>query len=316
MAQFKLKRINNEILKPFPENQWESRAVFNPGTIRIGENVHMLYRAVEGDNISTIGYARLNSDGNVLERRNRPVIERELDAEKWGCEDPRIVDFESNYYIFYTAYDGARPHLSENVRVMMAKTQDFINFRKIGIVGPDVQDKDAMIFPERIGGKITYIHRIVPNIQLAQFESMEHFFNPGNEYWKSHLDQIDKYTVMAREFGWEMKKIGAGPPPVRVEAGWLLIYHGVDSRHVYRAGAALLDEQNPYKVIARLPYPILEPERDYEKVGDVNMVVFPEGIVQFDNEIQIYYGAADKVIGLANGKISELTDALWKNKVR
>ena len=314
MAEYKLQRINGPILEPNPEHPWESRAVFNPGAVREGDHVHLLYRAVEGNNLSTIGYARLDSHGRVLERNCEPVITRETACEIQGCEDPRIVPFDDTYYIFYTGYDGKYPERGENVRVMLAETRDFKSFRKLGLVGPDVQDKDAMIFPELVDGKIAFMHRIVPNIQIALFDDWEHFLHPEAGYWEHHLQHLDRYTVLYREFAWESSKIGAGPPPLRTDAGWLLIYHGKDQQHVYRAGAALLDEKNPYKVIARLPYPILEPERDYERVGDVNMVVFPEGAVVFDDELYIYYGAADKVVALATGKVSELIDALWKYK--
>ena len=315
MVKFKLQRIKNEILKPVSNHPWEAGAVFNPGVVREGDAVHMLYRAVEGDNYSTIGYAKLNAEGIVLERRDQPVITRELEIEKHGCEDPRIVYFDNTYFIFYTAYDGFCPDLGKNARVVMAETLDFHSFKKNGMVGPNFQDKDAMIFPERINGKIAYLHRIEPNIQLALFEELEHFINPEKNYWPEHLKSMEKYTVMCREFKWEECKIGAGPPPIRTDAGWLLIYHGVDKNHIYRAGAALLDEKDPYKVIARLPYPILEPERDYEKLGDVDMVVFPEGVVLFDDDLHVYYGGADKVIGLAAGKLSHLIDALWKCRI-
>lgn len=316
MASFKLVRINEVILRPLAENPWESRAVLNPGTVREQDYVHLLYRAVEGDNLSTIGYARLSVRGEILERRNSPLIIREGEIEKQGCEDPRIVPFEDTYYIFYTAYDGSCPEKGENVRVMMAETPDFQRVRKIGMVGPDQQDKDAMMFPEKINGKIAFMHRIAPNIQLAYFEDLDHLVEPQPQYWAEHLENLDRHTVMYPSSKWEAAKIGAGPPPYRTEAGWLLIYHGVDKDMTYRAGAALLDEKDPRKVLARLPYPILEPEREYEKTGDVNMVVFPEGLVQFDDEIQIYYGCADKVIGLASGKLSHLIDALWKHKLR
>ncbi len=315
MSEFKLERIGGPVLEPIPEHSWESGAVFNPGVIREGDVVHMLYRAVEGENYSTIGYAKLDLDGKVMERSNKPVIRPELNIEKHGCEDPRIVKFNNRYLIFYSAFDGQFPERAENVRVVLAETTDFQVYQKIGMVGPDIQDKDAMIFSEMINGKITYLHRIVPNIQLAMFDDLEHFMKPEPDYWTNHMKDLDKYTVMCRQFEWEAKKIGAGPPPIRTEAGWLLIYHGVDKDHVYRAGAALLDEKNPYKVIARLPYTILEPETDYERFGDVDMVVFPEGIVQIDDELQIYYGAGDKVIGLARGSLSHLIEELWKNRI-
>lgn len=315
MKEFKLQRFNGPILEPHPQHAWESGAVFNPGTVREGDFIHMLYRAVEGENFSTLGYAKLDREGSVLERSEQPAITRELAIERQGCEDPRIVEFEGRRLIFYTAFDGMSPLTAENARIVMAETTDFKAYKKLGRVGPDVQDKDAMIFPERIGGKIAFLHRIQPNIQLALFEDVDHLMNPEPEYWEDHLKNLSKYTVMCRENEWEAKKVGAGPPPIKTEAGWVLIYHGVDQNHVYRAGAALLDEKNPYKVIARLPYPILEPEREYERVGDVNMVVFPEGIAQFDDELQVYYGAADKVIGAARGSLSQLIDELWRNKV-
>lgn len=309
MGEFKLKRVRNEILGPIPENRWESGAVFNPGAVRQNEIIHLLYRAVEGNNVSSIGYARLTKYGVPIYRYPEPVIMRILDLEKQGCEDPRIVKFGDHFYIFYTGYDGTK------VRIVMAETADFKSFRKLGQVGPDTNDKDAMIFPEKINGKVGFLHRIEPNIQLALFDDIDHLLHPGDKYWFSHLENLEKYTVMRRQFEWEAVKIGAGPTPILTDAGWLLIYHGVASDITYRAGAALLDAKNPYKVIARLPYPILEPEMEYEKVGDVNNVVFPEGAVVFDNELLVFYGGADKVVGLAKGKMSALIDALWKNKV-
>jgi len=129
------------------------------------------------------------------------------------------------------------------------------------------------------------------------------------------MENLDKHSILTRKERWEALKIGAGPPPLRTAAGWLLIYHGVDKKRIYRAGAVLLDEKDPARIIARLPYPILEPEKEYEKSGDVDMVVFPEGIAVFDDELQIYYGAADKVIGMAATRLSALIEELWRYKL-
>jgi predicted GH43/DUF377 family glycosyl hydrolase len=144
---------------------------------------------------------------------------------------------------------------------------------------------------------------------------MEDFIKPKPDYWPHHLQNLDKYTVISAQFSWEATKIGAGPPPIRTDAGWILIYHGVDKMATYRAGAALLDYKNPYQVIARLPYPILEPEREYERIGDVGNVVFPQGLVLFGDKLQIYYGGADKVVALAEGNLFQLIDELWKHKL-
>ncbi|MCK4449749.1 MAG: hypothetical protein KAX26_04070 [Anaerolineae bacterium] len=115
---------------------------------------------------------------------------------------------------------------------------------------------------------------------------------------------------MKSEQRWEARKIGAGPPPVKTEEGWLLIYHGVDENRVCRAGAALLDLEEPWKVIARTPEPILEPEEEYERVGDVPNVVFPEGAVTIGDELLVFYGGADEVCCAASVCLDELVNYL------
>lgn len=311
-------RIGQAVLAPIPEHPWESGGTFNPGAIRDGDSVHMLYRAVEGQNYSTLGYARLDLRGRVLERRAEPAVSRERPEESKGVEDPRIVRLDGRYYVFYTAYD------SKVARVALASTTDFVRFRKHGPIGPDPQlllrtrnlrwDKDAMMFPERVNGKVLYIHRIDPSIQLAAFASIEELIHPPPGYWEKHLLEIDRHTVMQPTFEWEKQKIGAGPPPIKTDDGWLMIYHGVDKASVYRAGAALLDLEDPARVIARLPQPLLEPQREYEKVGAVPNVVFPEGAVVVGDDLYIYYGAADKVVALARMRLDELLGELKKHK--
>ena len=120
--------------------------------------------------------------------------------------------------------------------------------------------------------------------------------------------------IIGPEQPWEAWKIGAGPPPIRTDAGWLLIYHGVDPDLVYRAGAALLNLEQPWKVIARTPQPILEPEEEYEREGDVPNVVFPEGAVIIGDELVIFYGAADKVCCVASVRLDELINHLMTQR--
>ena len=299
-----LKRIEGALLAPIESHPWESQAVLNPGTIRDGDIVHMLYRAVEGDNYSAIGYAKLDRDGKILERNPEPVIARTETWESRGCEDPRIVKFEGTYYIFYSAYDGTE------VRVCAASTRDFKKYTKHGIIIPDVWNKDALIFPERINGKIVLIHRIEPDIQFAYFDSMEELLKPAPGFWKNYIKNLDQYVVMEPEFWWEESKLGAGPPPIKTDKGWLLIYHGVDAKKVYRGGAALLDLNDPTKVLAKFPEPILEPIRKYELEGDVPNVVFPEGIAVFADQLIVYYAGGDKVLAMAECSLSEIVTAL------
>ena len=120
------------------------------------------------------------------------------------------------------------------------------------------------------------------------------------------MKNLEKYSILKRRYRWEAMKVGAGPPPIKTTDGWLMIYHAVDERNVYRTGAALLDLKNPAKVTHRAPFPILEPKKKYEKEGDVPNVVFPTGAVVKDEELFVYYGAADKVCCLATCKVERL----------
>ncbi len=306
---FKLNRHSSTILDPIKTNAWESQAVFNPAAIRDGEHIHMVYRAVEGDNYSTLGYAKLSREGKIIDRWPQPIMQREAPYEKRGVEDPRMTKHDGRYYLVYVAYDGM------TVRVCLASTTDFKNVERHGIIIPEVWDKDAMFFSEPVKEKLVLMHRIEPDIQIAFFDNIPHLLKSEHGYWKKYLDNLDKYTVMRPRYSWEAKKIGGGAPPILTQAGWLVIYHGVDEKLVYRAGAALLDYENPLRVIARFPEPILEPERDFEKVGDVPNVVFPTATALFDDELLVYYGGADRAIGMATASMSELLHELQRHKI-
>jgi len=295
------------VMKPL-KDQFGSFARFNPGVWLKDGIVHMLYRATNSDikdnnnYISYIGYAKLDTNTNILYDSNERVIYPTLPEESKGCEDPRIVEFEDSFYIFYTAYDGI------TARVAIAKTEDFINYKKLGVVKHFTWDKDAFVFPERINGKIAYLHRISPNIQLDYFESFDELLSLNA--WADYEKKINTSVIMKSEYFWENQKIGGSVPPIKTEFGWLLLYHAVDDKFVYRGSVALLDLENPSKVIARIPYPLLEPAEEYELFGDVNNVVFPEGAYIFEEQLFIYYGAADKYIAVAKIGVAELIKEL------
>lgn len=182
-------------------------------------------------------------------------------------------------------------------------------FRRLGIITPyQADDKDVVLFPEKVQGKYAVIHRPAnwvgpgypverPSIWFAFLDGL-----PGRMYGHK--------LIMQPEEDWEAKKIGAGPPPIKTEKGWLLIYHGVDWGHVYRAGAVLLDLEEPWRIIARTRDPILEPKEPYEVEGDVPNVVFPEGAVVIGDELLVFYGGADKVCCLAKAGLDELLSYL------
>lgn len=306
MIKFKKMGI---VMKP-RKDQFGSFARFNPGIQFKDGYVHMLYRATDSDikdstnYISYIGYARLDINTNILYDSNEKVIYPTLSEETKGCEDPRIVDFEGSFYVFYTAYDG------QKARVAIAKTDDFIEYTKLGVINNFYWDKDAFIFPERIDGKIAYLHRVEPGIQLDYFESFDQLLSINS--WSNYEEKIEKSTIMKPKYLWENKKVGGSMPPIKTEKGWLLLYHAVDDKLVYRGSVALLALKNPSKVIARIPYPMIEPEEEYELKGDVNNVVFPEGGYIYNDELYIYYGAADKYIALAKIEMRELFEEFEK----
>ena len=177
-------------------------------------------------------------------------------------------------------------------------------------------DKNVVFFPRRIDGKLVYLHRIRPGIQIVYANSMKDL---TREFWDEYLLNLQEHIVMDPLFKHESSYIGSGCPPIETEHGWLLIYHGVehtDQGFVYSACAALLDLNNPVKVIARLPYALFSPQYEWELIGEVNNVVFPTGTSLFGNTLFIYYGAADTVIACASMNFTGLVAELLTYKVK
>jgi len=158
------------------------------------------------------------------------------------------------------------------------------------------------------------LHRILPNIHVAYFNDFKEL---TVTYWKEHMKQLATYTVMEAKYWFESRHVGAGCPPIETDKGWLLIYHGVEETKkegkIYRAAAALLDKNDPCKVIGKLNHPLFSPEDEWERKGDVDNVVFPTGAAIFGEKLYIYYGAADKRICAASLNLSELLDDLMEH---
>lgn len=295
----------NPIIAPRTDVGWEANGTFNPGTVTDGGTIHILYRAVDANWISRWGYAR-TLDGKRIELRAlKPVLGPNGDWEEFGCEDPRITRLDGTYYVTYTAYSRRGP------RIALASTKDFSNFQRYGLVGPNQDDKDCVIFPERIGGKVAVLHRLELKVQIAYFDNIESFAN-SQDFWNGYIAHIDDYEILRSKFPWEERKVGIGPPPIKTERGWLVLYHGVSADKTYRAGALLLDLHEPEKVVARTRAPILEPEAEFEKTGVVPNVVFPDGAVVRDGELLAYYGGADRVCCVASAPLDEFLDDLEK----
>lgn len=313
-----LKRYDkNPILIPNESNWWESKAVFNCATLYDGDKVHMLYRAVgEYENyISRIGYA-YSKDGFCFTRRNEIAISPTEEYEKYGIEDPRLVEIDHQAYISYVILSGYvrdRPLAS----TALATTTDYIDYTRLGIITSKESDnKDVVLFPEKINEKLSngeekmtyfFLHR--PSSWIGSAYGVDRpsiWLGEGNS-----LTSFEKHMLLLKpEENWESLKVGAGTPPIKTKHGWLVIYHGVSNDRVYSAGAAILDLKEPGKVLGRTKKPILEPEETYERHGDVDNVVFPTGACVIDGKLFVYYGGADKVCCLATADLNELVDCI------
>jgi len=297
----------NPIITSRQGRDWEIRGTFNPSAAIDGEAIHLLYRAVDANKISRLGYARTLNGTKMDFRSSDPVLMPSAEWEEFGCEDPRITNFEGTFYTTYTAYSRRGP------RIALASTKDFQNFKKHGLIGPDSHDKDCVIFPERITGRIAMLHRLKSKVQIAYFEDFESLAD-SQDFWNGYVKHLDDYEVIRSTFPWEKRKVGVGPPPIKTDLGWLVIYHGVSIERIYRVGAILLDLDNPSKVLARTKEPILAPEMEFEKYGFVRNVVFPDGAVIRDGELMVYYGGADKVCCVAKAPLDEFLDELKKSQ--
>ncbi len=312
---------HNPILAPNKSKWWESKAVFNCAILCRDGRIHMLYRAIaEYENyISRIGYAS-STDGVSFDRYNKPVMVPEEDYEKYGIEDPRLIEIDHQIYLSYVV-------LSDYVRespeafTALATTSDFRSYIRLGIItGKGSDNKDVVLFPERVNGillnvsknKTSYLFLHRPTRWVGPKFGVDRpsiWLGEGNA-----LTKLEKHTLLMKpEQDWEELKIGAGPPPIKTRAGWLLLYHGKDSKGVYRTGAAILDSNDPSKVLGRTKRPILEPKEPFEKNGDVNNVVFPTGICVLDDTLFVYYGAADKFCCLATTELNPLLDYILTN---
>jgi beta-1,2-mannobiose phosphorylase / 1,2-beta-oligomannan phosphorylase len=324
---------------------FENEGVLNPAVIKVGECIHLYYRAVSKGNYSSIGYCTLDDTFNVSERFDTPALFPQFEYETHGVEDPRIVKIDDLYYLTYTGYDGV------NALGVLSTSKDLITWERQGIIVPQIiykefnrfagsknplnekykrfndngdvaerkgkkvllWDKNVMFFPRRIDGKLHFLHRIKPDIQIVCINELSEL---TPEFWQNYFYHFENNIVLSPKHDFEINYIGGGCPPIETPHGWLLIYHAVHDSiegYVYSACAALLDLNNPQKELARLPYPLFFPEERWELKGEVNNVCFPTGAVLIEDTLNIYYGAADERIALACVSMSELIQELLNN---
>ena len=287
-------------------------SVFNPGAVKFSD-IYMLILRVQNRGRETYLLKATANDGIHFTISDQVISFKGIEKIKekiYHCYDPRITRIDDIYYIMF-AMD-----MDDCCRLGLAQTRDFENFEFMGIVSEE-DNRNGVLFPEKINGKYARLDR--PNevdlpdgprtgsiIRLSESEDLLNWQTVGP-------------VISGRSHYWD-ELIGAGPPPIKTEKGWLQIYHGVathfGSSNIYQAGVMLLDLKNPLKVIGRSRYNIFEPREIYELIGQVPNVVFPSGAIveEFDvngftklnSQIFIYYGAADTTVCLAVSTIEEL----------
>jgi predicted GH43/DUF377 family glycosyl hydrolase len=257
--------------------------LFNPGAALSNGETILLLRVEDRRGMSHLTVARSEDGAAGWRIEADPTFVANPDTypeETWGVEDPRLtyVEEERRWIVAYTAYSRGG------------------------------EDKDAALFPVRFGGRWALIHRPIPSYG-AFGAHIWISFSPDLKHWGDH-----QILLRAREGGWwDANKIGLSPQPLKTDCGWLVLYHGVRTTAggcIYRLGLALLDLEEPRRVLKRSSEWVFSPVESYERFGDVGDVVFPCGWTLVDDEVRLYYGAADTSVGLATGRLSELLDWL------
>lgn len=313
------KYSGNPILSPNPANNWESAFLYNPTAIVLNETIFLLYRAQNASKTSSIGLA-WSTDGYNFTRLNTPVIYATEPYETiGGCEDPRIVRVNGTFHVTYTGFDNV------TARLCMATSTDLLNWTKTGPLFPsfsDVAYSDIDIAMARIN------HTKSGAIVDEPIGGLYHMYFGDSFFYHATSPDMKNWTVMSDYFTgpllpWENRLIEPGPAPIKTRDGrWLLIYNGMTTGRIgypkdqYSTGQMLIDPSGSFRPnlntsngvyqpalrdgpIARIENPLLVPEASDEQQGQVDQVVFSEGLVQFKGKWYLYFGQADSTLGVA-----------------
>ena len=312
---------SNPIVEPSRISFARASGAFNPGA-SVDHNsgrVVLLVRVFEEETRRSSLALALSSDGEHFDEIwDEPAIGRVAPYEEWGVEDARITYLadEGRYAITYTGYSSAGP------RICLITTDDLLAPARYRRHGPRVagDNKNCVVFPEKVDGQYVILHRPMPRIVCTRVSSLE-------SEWP-----VDGVTLMGPRAGtWRSSRVGAGAPPIRTSAGWLLPFHGatsIEEGNVYSMGWCVLDIDKPENVRFVSDAPALSPSAPYEieerSIPQVDManfrtgvrVVFPQGLVERGDELFVYYGAADVSVGGARVGKRALVDSIEREIAR
>ncbi|OQA03595.1 MAG: Beta-1,4-mannooligosaccharide phosphorylase [Planctomycetes bacterium ADurb.Bin401] len=281
---------------PYPVN-----AVFNPAAINLPDGTILLARVEDLRGFSHLTVCRSKDGLTNWKIDDKPTMQADHSSkeERWGLEDPRIIwlDEQGHFAITYVSFGEGGPVVS------LAITKNFHTFARMGPMLPP-EDKDACLFPRRFNGRFALIHRPIVRGEAHMWISM----SPDLKHWGDH-----RILMRTRHAFWDGARIGLACQPIEIPEGWLVLYHGVRSTtagQIYRIGAALLDHEQPWRVLRRSEEWILGPRADYERIGDVADVVFVTGATVNDekNMLYVYYGAADDKIAVAMADMNQVRE--------
>lgn len=326
------RHINNPIISPIPHREWEAQGTFNPAAIKDETgSVHLFYRAIGQDGISRISHA-FSDDGVVIDEQSAFAVYEPLpgcgmpeqlpvglpahydiiahpSGGGWGgSEDPRTVQIEDRIYMTYTAFEGW-----DNMRIGLTSisVDDLMNrrwnWKRARLISPaKARNKNWVLFPEKINGKFAILHSVAPKVLVAYVDSLD--MVPVIESSADHggYGSVDE----SRKTFWDKTMKGAGPPPLRTDIGWLLLYHAIHDNK-YKLGAMILDIDDPTKILYRSPDPILSPDVYYENDGKPG-VVYASGAIVKDQDLYVYYGGGDKHVCVAQTPLKPLLNWLME----
>ncbi|HLZ93018.1 MAG TPA: glycoside hydrolase family 130 protein [Candidatus Acidoferrum sp.] len=288
------RRASDEPILAPQGTAWESAGTFNPAVIERNGKLVMLYRAQDAAGTSRLGYAE-STDGIHFTRRAAPILSPETEYEKdGGVEDPRLQQFGDTYYLTYTAYN------KKDAQLCLATSSDLIHWTRKGVILPAYRGnwnrawtKSGAIVPEKIAGKY-WMYWL--GTAADKTDQMGLSYSDDLLHWT----EATETPVLPRRIGkFDSRVVEPGPPPILTPGGIVLIYNGADDKLVYRTGVAVFDRKDPRKLLSRTGQAIFVPEKNWEKAGQVPNVVFVEGMARHGDGWLLYYGAADKYVGVA-----------------
>ncbi|OGY37187.1 MAG: hypothetical protein A3E36_04230 [Candidatus Andersenbacteria bacterium RIFCSPHIGHO2_12_FULL_45_11b] len=315
MPQLRAIRLpRRPILIPRTDNLhwWERNGIFNAGVAEYQDQILLVYRAYDDYRISRLGLAT-SKDGIDFKLYDYPIVDTNPsdEFERIGIEDPRVTQIGDTYYIVHTSASYKRvgeqsdvskeDYMPWRVRVGMHSTKDFKSFVHHGVILPDIRAKNASLLPQKINGAFALYYREFTDageiLKVAFTHDFVSWFGTKTILWPENKN-------------WSERKYGLGSQPISISQGFLVVSHGVNSNSEYRLGLMLFDKNDPSRLIWSTDQSILEPEMPYEKEGFIPNVVYTCGALVKNNELWIYYGGADRVMGRAILSMKDITEAI------